>query len=123
MALAGAALVAALVLGLVACTSGSPPAGFPASPSGSGGVSAYINCLRQHHGDSGARKACRSLIPASGLGSALQPFINCLRSHGVTLPSASPGTSSGGVLRSVRELKSGTSAQQSAYSACKSSLP
>jgi hypothetical protein len=119
-----AALVAVLVLGLAACgPSGSPAAGSSASPTGSGGVSAYINCLNQHRGSGGARKACKSLIPAGGLGSVLRAFTNCLQSHGVTLPAASPGASSGGILKSIRQLKSGTSAQQSAYNACTSSLP
>jgi hypothetical protein len=117
-----AAVLAVLLFGLAACgTPGSPKAGSAASPSGSGSVIAYVNCLSRHSGG-GARKACKSQRPEAGLSSALQRFTSCLHSHGVTLPSASPGTGSKGTLRSILRLKSGSQTQRSAYKSCTSGI-
>jgi hypothetical protein len=118
-----AVMVPLLLFGLAACgTSGSPAAGATASSSGSGGAAAYLDCLSQHAGG-GARKACKSLRPpASGLIAALRTFTSCLQSHGVALPSATPGAHGQGIVRSVLSLRSGSPAQRSAFSSCKSQL-
>lgn len=97
-----------------------------AAPSGSSGdVRAYVECLFGHMKDSGGtgpRKACQSQRPAGGLGPALQAFASCLNGHGVVLPSQSPGTTVGGALRQLNQLRSGTPAQRAAFSACLSSV-
>lgn len=114
-----------MLLALVACgSSGAAPAVPPAQTSASGGVHAYVSCLFQHLGSNGgigARKACQALRPASGLGPVLRDFADCLQSHGVVLPSQSPGTSAGGALRYLGQFASGTSSQRAAFGACESS--
>jgi hypothetical protein len=120
------AVIAALLLslfGLAACgSSGSPAAGATANSSGPGSAAAYLNCLDQHAGG-GTRKACKSLRPpAGGLSAALHTFTSCLHSHGVALPVASPGAHGQRIVRSILSLRSGSPAQRSAFSSCKSQL-
>lgn len=115
--LAVAAVLAVLLLFLAACgTSGSGSGGATASPSGSGGTSAYINCLLHHTGGGGARKACKSLVPAGGLSSVFQAFTKCLHAHGVTLQGVSPEGK--GAYKAIRQLESGSSSQRSALKSC-----
>lgn len=114
-----------MLLALVACgSSGAAPAAPSAQTSASGGVHAYVSCLFQHLGSNGgigARKACQALRPPSGIGPVLRDFAHCLQSHGVVLPSQSPGTSAGGALRYLGQFASGTSSQRAAFGACESS--
>jgi hypothetical protein len=117
-----AVLLVALLVAVSACgTSGAKPAG----SSTSGGVHAYATCLFQHldrNSGAGARRACQSLRPADGLAPVLQAFASCLQSHGVVLPSQSPGTSAGDVLHYLGQLASGTPAQRAAFGTCESSV-
>lgn len=116
------AVVAAVLAGVSGC--GSAGRASPgASPAASGSVSAYLDCLSQHSG-SGARTACKPLRPAAGaLAAAARTFTGCLRSHGVAVPAASPGTRAGGALQSVLSLRSGSPQQRSAFRSCRSALP
>jgi len=118
---AGAAVT--LTLALAAC-GGSPQATAAPAPSGSAAVRAYADCLLGHTngGDlSGARKACKPLRPAGGLGPALQGFTACLQTHGVQ-PPASSGTGTGALLRYLEKVRSGDQAQRAAFNACESRL-
>jgi hypothetical protein len=80
-------------------------------------------------GDSAAAKACQSLRPKGGLGGgnskgvqALQAYRSCLSSHGVTLPTPSPGASGrrGGFLGG---LDTSNPKVQAAEKTCKPLLP
>lgn len=117
-------VVPVLLLVLAGCgSSGSPAAGATARPSGAAG--AYADCLLKHvdgSGTGGARKACQKLKPAGGLGPVLQTFAACLESRGVALPSASPGTSAGDILRYLGQIRSGDPSQRAAFDACESRL-
>ncbi len=116
-------VAALLVAGLAACgTSGSPVAAPRASSSGSVSAAAYLSCLNRHAGG-GARKACKPLRPpAGGLSAALRTFTSCLHSRGVALPAGSPGAHGQGIVRSILSLRTGSPAQRSAFSSCKSQL-
>jgi hypothetical protein len=115
------ACLLAVVTLLAACSaSGAAPS------SSSSDVRAYVNCLFSHmenSGETGPRKACRSQLPAGGLGPALGTFTSCLTGHGVVLPSKSPGTTAGDTLRYLNQLRSGPPAQRAAFNACLSSAP
>jgi hypothetical protein len=113
--------VACLLAAMAGCgaSSASP------RPSSSGDARAYVECLFSHMQDSGGtgpRKACQAERPASGLAPVLQAFASCLNGHGVVVPSQSPGTTVSGALRYLNQIRSGTPAQRSAFSACLSSL-
>ena len=100
--------ILALVLATAACSS-SPSS--PASSSGSGGSGSYVACLAKHGVTpaskpspstvTAAGQACAALAPAARPASsatkaaeaALQKIENCLSSHGVALPTASPSSS------------------------------
>jgi len=79
-------------------SSSTPPSGgFPGG--GFGGAGA----LRNNPKFASAAKACNSLRPSGGFGrsgfnsAAFDAYRNCLKLHGVTLPSGGPGSSTSGV--------------------------
>jgi hypothetical protein len=106
---------------LAACgASGAAPHAAP-----SGDVHAYVDCLFSHMNDSGGtgpRKACQAQRPAAGIGPAVEAFASCLNTHGVVLPSQSPGTTVSDALRYLNQLRTGTTAQRTAFHACLSSV-
>ena len=133
-AVACAVAGAAAVLALAAC-GGSAPA--PAATS-SASADAYATCLLQHlrdNGGQGARRACKPLKPAGGIGPLLIRFTSCLSDHGVKLPVPAPAASQGtastpprplpevsAVLQFLNTVRTGTPAERSAFSACAATL-
>lgn len=120
----GAGMAAGLALlvltpTLAACGSSGPatPAVSASRPASSAG--AYLNCLLQHRGGSpgSARQACVSLRPAD-LAADLLAFANCLKAHGVTMPSLPAQGRRAALLQFVEGLRAGGPAQRSALTSC-----
>ncbi|HEX5288426.1 MAG TPA: hypothetical protein VFX25_06130 [Streptosporangiaceae bacterium] len=121
-----ALLAVAAALALAGCGAAGADArpGTPA-PSGSTPGRAYASCLVSHldaSGGAGARRGCRKLKPAGGIGPLLLELSSCQPAHGVALPSASPGTGAGDALRYLGTIADGSPAQQSAFRSCESGL-
>ncbi|MCL2552657.1 MAG: hypothetical protein FWE75_11010 [Actinomycetia bacterium] len=82
-----------------------------------------------------ALDACKSLRPqfngqgrggnGSGNSSAFQAFASCLKDHGVTLPTPSPGATNraGGGFGELRNLNTSDPKTAKAYTTCKALLP
>ncbi|SEN46248.1 hypothetical protein SAMN05216267_1005229 [Actinacidiphila rubida] len=79
-----------------------------------------------------ALDACKSLRPqfngrggAGGGSSAFQAFASCLKDHGVTLPTASPGATNrpGGGFGALRGINTADPKTAKAYDTCKALLP
>jgi hypothetical protein len=108
-----------LLLTLAACGSSRParPAAAGSPPANSAG--GYLNCLMRHSGGvpGSARQACTSLRPAN-LAAELLTFGNCLKAHGVRVPSPPAQGRRAALLRFVAGLRTGSTAQRSALSAC-----
>ena len=129
-----------LALALTACGSSragqAPEAATPSANS----AGAYLNCLLQHlgtgpgsagsgsagpgsagpgsAGPGSARTACAPVRPAD-LAAVLLTFENCLKAHGVTVPSLPGQGRRAALLQFVGGLQEGSSAQRSALAACK----
>lgn len=131
-----------LALALTACGSSgtAAPSASASAPASSAG--AYLNCLLQHRGGGpsgaakggapkggapkgsapkgGAREACASLRPAD-LAAVVLAFENCLKAHGVTVPSLPARGRRAAIVQFVGGLQRGNQAQRSALAACKPS--
>jgi predicted small lipoprotein YifL len=125
LALLPLALTLTLTLTLTACGSSGPSStSASASPlassqSSQSSAGAYIGCLLQHNGGGpgSAQQACASLRPAD-LGAVLRAFENCLKKHGVTMPSLPAQGIRAALVRFVGELDTGSAAQRSALRSC-----
>jgi hypothetical protein len=121
-----ALLAVAAALALAGCgAAGADARPVTPAPSGSTADRAYASCLVSHldaSGGAGARRDCKKLKPAGGIGPLLLGLSSCLTAHGVALPSTSPGTVAGDALRYLGTIAGGSPAQQAAFRSCESSL-
>jgi predicted small lipoprotein YifL len=114
-----AGVLALLTLTLAACGSSGPaPPPASASPSATS-AGAYLGCLLQHRGGGpgSAGKACASLHPGD-LAAVLLTFENCLKAHGVTVPSLPAQGRRAALVQFVGGLRTGSAAQRSALRSC-----
>jgi hypothetical protein len=121
-----AVLAVAAALALAGCgAAGADARAVTPAPRGGTAGRAYVSCLVRHleaTGGAGARRTCKKLKPAGGVGPLLLELSSCLTAHGVALPSASPGTGAGAALRYLGTIADGRPAQRSAFRSCESSL-